>query len=241
MNYNLLWFVWLIWAAGLVAYCLKGNHALPLWRGLSAPSFSAMTVVITTLGIVVFNKGMKMFKRKENTIKSIENDFFTSPPSDDNRSSDPNHLTDNAEAAIQAASPMDATTIPESCHLTGEINATGDVHISGSIKGIIRSEKTVYVLSEGKVDGEITADKIEVTGSLTGLCRSREVAINVNGFVDGTIECEALSINKKGRFYGVSKPFSTQTVTDKASGTKRPAEPYIVETLSRIEEQIKPS
>ncbi|MFB9086057.1 polymer-forming cytoskeletal protein [Erwinia tracheiphila] len=115
----------------------------------------------------------------------------------------------------------DSTTIPETCTIKGDINAAGDIHINGSINGIINCEKTVFVQKNGRVDGEVYAERIDVSGELKGLCRSQTLAINALGRLNGTIECESLSVHPDGRFHGYSKPYeqsikNTDTSTEGA-------------------------
>lgn len=150
-----------------------------------------------------------MFKRKESAYQPAPA-ATTSPLSPPMPEEDISEVDSDFVASVSPAtlvSESDTTTIPASCVITGEVNAAGDIHINGTVNGKINSEKTVFVQKNGHVDGEIYAQRTEITGTLKGMCCSREVAVNANGFMDGTIECESLSINQQARFYGHSKPW----------------------------------
>ncbi len=209
MNYNLLWYLWFIWSCALVIYVLSWSVTLTLmrqYRGL------LLAVVVTLIARAAFrrlrfNKGIIMFKRKENNFNASYAETVSAaavtPPEDDFEESV------SAATVVKAApaTPVNTTTIPETCTITGEVNAQGDVHINGNITGKIIAEKTVFVQKKGRVDGEIYAQRTEISGELKGLCRSREIAINAEGFMDGTIECESLAVHQEGRFYGTSNPW----------------------------------
>ncbi len=156
-----------------------------------------------------FNKEMTMFKRKESAqqpapVLTASPDYTSTPEAETEA------VNNDFTVSISPASVVnnsDTTTIPESCVIAGEVNAAGDIYINGTVNGKINSDKTVFVQKNGRVDGEIHAQRTEITGTLKGTCRSREVAVNANGFMDGTIECESLSVNQQARFYGHSKPW----------------------------------
>ena len=204
MNDKLLWGVWFIWAMALLAYCLSWEAR---WDVLNLLLQSA-PIIISSLFILFFirylpaDKGLNMFKRKETSNENM--DPATIKPEEDISVAS---LLDKDETLSPAVvTEQEITIVPSSCHIKGEIEATGDIHISGSVTGTITAEKTVHILSKGKVEGDIYAEKVVVDGKVTGTCASDAVEINANGFIDGTIASDNLSINKNGHFYGVSKP-----------------------------------
>ena len=209
MNYNLLWGVWFTWALALLVYCLdKATRWGFLDRLVKiAPPVISTLVILSLIRYLKSNKGMNMFKRKEtltenNAFEEKQETFI--PPQ-------PEPIQNNIEE-VSAATIVEkeATIIPSSCHITGEIKASGDMRINGTISGTITAEKTVYVLRQGNVEGDIYAEKVVVDGKVKGTCASVMVEINADGFIDGTIESNDLSINKSGRFYGVSKPMAAK-------------------------------
>ena len=223
MNYNLLWFIWLIWAAALLVYCLSLKTALLLISDYGQTIFLVLSTFIACYALIkhTLNKEMTMFKRKE----SAHHPAPAIPPSplpasmpEEKMSEAGSDFVTNA-SSLNVTSESDTTTIPASCLITGEVNAAGDIYINGTVNGKIHSEKTVFVQKNGHVDGEIHAQRTEITGTLKGTCCSHEVAVNASGFMDGTIECESLSINQQARFYGHSKPWQEPARKDEKEKT----------------------
>lgn len=233
MNYNLLWFIWLIWAAALIVYGLGWEASLAIisqYPGQLTGLFSAIIAGVI-LRNLLFNKDMTMFKRKDNNTP-IPTESPLTPRRDTYSLNNEDHLSAGSDfqeevSAVTITKVSDTTTIPETCVIEGEIKALGDIHINGAVNGKINSEKTVFVQKSGRVEGEIFANRIEVSGELKGLCRSREVAINANGFLDGTIECESLSVHQSGRFYGQSKPYEQSQLTEELPVKQKITEPVV--------------
>lgn len=204
MNYNLLWYLWFIWSFALVVYVFSWSVTLAVvrqYRGLLL-ALGMTFIAQAAFRKLLFNKGIMMFKRKENGFNAGYAEKFApdTAPEDDFEES-------VSVATVVKVAPDHTTTIPETCAINGEITSQGDIHINGTVTGKINAEKTVFVQKKGRVDGEIYAQRIEISGELKGLCRSREVAINAEGFMDGTVECDSLAVHHQGRFYGVSKPW----------------------------------
>lgn len=204
MNYHLLWGVWLIWALALLAYCFKGESgwALFAWLIIISPAAILFFIVLFLLRYLRPDKGLMMFKRNISHTHTIMDNApaAAAPP-----------VADNSETVSSAVIiDREATIIPACCHIKGELTSSGDMKINGNIEGTVTAEKTVYVLNQGNVEGEIHAAKVVVDGKVKGVCASTVVEINASGFIDGTIESDDLSINQSGRFYGISKPLATK-------------------------------
>ncbi len=232
MNYNLLWYLWIIWASALLVYSLSWATTLLLIRQHRGLLMTAASAIFTWLAFRKFtlNKEIAMFKRKENPRQPSAPLNYTSPVPPSSASLMDSEFEESVSAAtvvsVASAPATGTTTIPDTCTIVGEISAAGDIHITGSVNGKVNSEKTVFVQKDGRVEGEIWAQRTEISGELKGLCCSREVAINANGFMDGTIECESLSINQQGKFYGQSKPYKTEREPE-SNVVKSFAEPVI--------------
>lgn len=154
-----------------------------------------------------------MFKRKDTPRQPMVStpQHYASPVKESSPSLEMEDFEESVSAATVvsvASTPATVVTnIPETCIIVGEVTAAGDIHITGSVNGKVNSDKTVFIQKNGRVEGEIRAQRTEISGELKGLCRSQEVAVNANGFMDGTIECESLSVDQQGKFYGHSKPY----------------------------------
>ena len=180
-----------------------------------------------------------MFKRKESAAMPV-NDFIpTSPAQEPEVTAAPVFQEEETLSQIVSSLPevSDSTTIPANCVISGEITSSGDIHGNGTVEGKVRSEKSVFLLKDGKVEGEINADKIVISGRLNGLCSSREVEISASGFLEGTLECDELFINKKGRFYGISKPLTSpeKPAAPRPASAERP----ITTTLSSVPDFLR--
>ncbi|EXU74151.1 bactofilin family protein [Erwinia mallotivora] len=226
MNYNLLWFVWLIWLLVLITFSLGWETSLELIRQFKGLLFGLVSTIVAgaTFRNLLFNKEITMFKRKDNIIIPPQSSL---PPSSAADAMPESEIMEHEEtvSAVTVHNKSDTTTIPETCLIVGEINAIGDIHINGTVNGVINSEKTVFVQKNGRVDGEVYANRIEISGELKGVCRSHELAVNANGHLDGTIECESLSVNQNGRFYGHSKPYQQEPKEEEKASVQKITEP----------------
>lgn len=205
MNYTLLWGVWFIWALSLLAYCLQAEARQGFFNILlnALPLVTSSVIILSCIYYRRLHKGLNMFKRKDT---AHENTAPTAAEPDEVISVKSFSPSVEKALASTAIKENEATIIPPSCHIKGEVNASGDIRISGSVDGTIKAANTVHVLHQGNVEGDIYAEKLVVDGKVTGTCISESVEINAHGYIDGTIESDDLSINKSGHFYGVSKP-----------------------------------
>lgn len=225
MNYTLLWGVWFIWALALLAYCLQAEARQGFINILlnALPLITSLVIILSCIYYRRPYKGLNMFKRKETF---NENSGPAAAEQDEVISVKPFSPEVEKALASTAIKDNEATIIPSSCHINGEVNASGDIRISGSVNGTIKAVNTVHVLHQGNVEGDIYAEKLVVDGKVTGTCISESVEINANGYIDGTIESDDLSINKSGHFYGVSKPrrvkpMQTDNVAEKMDFTDK--------------------
>ena len=75
---------------------------------------------------------------------------------------------------------MSATVIHEDLTIQGDLVATaGDISIGGKVTGNITA-KTVEILTQGSVKGEISAEEVKIAGRL-----------------EGSVKCDALALEKK--------------------------------------------
>ncbi|MCX8956947.1 bactofilin family protein [Erwinia psidii] len=231
MNYNLLWLVWLIWSLTLATFSLGWETSLELGRQYPKllTGLISATVAGVTLRYLLSKKEPTMFRRKESTVNQPTSSLSLQP---EGVSPEENELAKNGNiediiSAVSRNDVPDTTTIPETCLIVGEISAVGDIHINGAVNGTVTSEKTVFVQKNGRVDGEVYAKRIEISGELKGVCRSLELAVNASGHLNGTVECDSLSVNPNGRFYGHSKPYEPQPQEAEKNAASRIPEPVM--------------
>ncbi len=87
----------------------------------------------------------------------------------------------------------------------GLVNSSGEVELSGSIKGPI-NVKTLYVREKGTVIGEINAESVEVHGYVDGKIVSQRVIIGTTGEIKGDISyTDILKIEEGASLSGMVK------------------------------------
>jgi cytoskeletal protein CcmA (bactofilin family) len=79
------------------------------------------------------------------------------------------------------------------------------MHIDGVFEGQLRSESEVTIDKNGKVEGEIIANRVIVSGEVNGTVKADTIDILPGGVVNGEVEAVNLIIEPKGIFEGVSK------------------------------------
>ncbi|MET1754073.1 polymer-forming cytoskeletal protein [Novosphingobium sp. RD2P27] len=94
--------------------------------------------------------------------------------------------------------------------ITGNINATADLHLEGRVHGDIGC--TTLVQSEGsEVVGAITAEKVRIAGRIEGSVSAREVVILQSARVRGDITYDALTIEQGAQLDGRLTPRNAQS------------------------------
>ena len=59
--------------------------------------------------------------------------------------------------------------------IKGEINATGDIRVDGTIIGTLKSTGKIVIGQQGLVEGEVICNNIEVSGRIKGIVRVEEL------------------------------------------------------------------
>jgi cytoskeletal protein CcmA (bactofilin family) len=88
--------------------------------------------------------------------------------------------------------------------VTGNIVTSGEVHVSGSVKGDIIAKK-VTIDEAGLVTGDIEAESALVAGTLTGRLTASSVMLAATARVVADITHVALTINQGAAFDGHSR------------------------------------
>lgn len=118
-----------------------------------------------------------------------------------------------------------ATIIAANTRFKGEINTDCHFHTDGEFDGIIHSKNTVMVGKSGVITGDIFAQKVIISGKVTGNVEAKAIEILANGRLEGTITADELVIERKGMFLGQSKnsisnPPSPNLLTNKTTPEK---------------------
>ena len=107
--------------------------------------------------------------------------------------------------AVPAPSPIASSrglsTLSSDLQFEGNISGAGDLQVDGSIKGDVRVGRLI-VGETGAVEGNVTADYLEVRGRIVGAVNGKQVKLVSTAYVDGDITAEQLSIDIGAYFQG---------------------------------------
>lgn len=106
-----------------------------------------------------------------------------------------------AKAAPPVTSSRGLSTLSSDLKFEGSISGAGDLQIDGQIKGDIRVGRLI-VGETGAVEGNVSADYIEVRGRIVGTTSGKQVKLVSTAYVDGDITAEQLSIDIGAYFQG---------------------------------------
>lgn len=85
--------------------------------------------------------------------------------------------------------------------ITGNISATVDLHVDGSVEGDIRCASLVQ--GEGsRIKGSVAADNARLSGVVDGSIAARELVISRTARVTGDVSYESISIETGGHVEG---------------------------------------
>lgn len=70
--------------------------------------------------------------------------------------------------------------------LKGEINATGDIRIDGTIIGTVKSTGKIVIGQQGIVEGELICNSADISGQVKGIIRVEELTT-----LKSTSRCDA--------------------------------------------------
>lgn len=111
-----------------------------------------------------------------------------------------------------------STILGSGTELVGDLTLSDSLHVDGRLEGNIRSEADVTLGESGRVDGEIHARRVLVSGTMNGRINAERLEIVAGGSVEGTISVVDLVIEPGGRFNGASELREQPAAT--ASGNK---------------------
>lgn len=90
---------------------------------------------------------------------------------------------------------MTPTLISRDMNIMGNLISDGVVDIDGRIEGNVRAFK-ITVRKDGRINGDLQADEIEIYGQAKGLVRAKDVHLYASARVEGTIMHEILSMEE---------------------------------------------
>tara|TARA_E500000331_G_C16861338_1_gene542121 strand:- start:124 stop:543 length:420 start_codon:yes stop_codon:yes gene_type:complete len=91
--------------------------------------------------------------------------------------------------------------ITQGIDFTGEINTEGDIHLDGSMKGIIKANEVV-IGPNGSFEGEIVSNILIVGGSIKGKFNINNLHIRKDGILSGKAKYFLVTIDEGGKVLG---------------------------------------
>ena len=111
----------------------------------------------------------------------------------------------NTTPLTPPVSKDEKTTIGEHIAIEGSIRGKENLEIEGSMKGNVQLEKHNFTIgSKGRVEGEINARNVSVSGQLNGAIKAGEkVKITKEADFCGEIKANSISVEDGAYFKGV--------------------------------------
>jgi cytoskeletal protein CcmA (bactofilin family) len=110
---------------------------------------------------------------------------------------------DNADGR-EKSDKSEISTIGADTTITGNIEASDDLHIEGRVNGEVRC--ATLILGENSfVNGRIYADRVRVSGTVEGAIETKDLAVEATARVTGEISYERLRVANGGTLEGQMK------------------------------------
>jgi cytoskeletal protein CcmA (bactofilin family) len=114
----------------------------------------------------------------------------------------PQAAAPQAQSQAKRVAPRTAPSIfSNDLVVHGNITATGDIQIDGTVEGDIRSQ-SLTIGEKASITGELVADDIVIRGRVVGTIRGRRVQLSSTCHVEGDILHEALAVETGAYFEG---------------------------------------
>lgn len=110
-----------------------------------------------------------------------------------------------------AANSSTFSVIGSDVTVTGDIEASVDLHVDGTVEGDIRCT-TLVQGGNSSIKGAISADQARIAGEVEGSIMAKDLIIESNAKVLGDVTYEKLSIEPGGHVEGSFRHKSTGTL-----------------------------
>ncbi len=144
-------------------------------------------------------------KKPETPQTAVSNPSGTIPPKPFSASLEETAMSTDAMRPL-AATATDRTSarLGASLHIKGEISGNEDLHIDGSVEGLVQLEdRKLTVGASAKVTADVVAREVVVYGSVKGNLRARDrIEIKKDGSVVGDLTTARIMIEDGAYFKG---------------------------------------
>lgn len=94
------------------------------------------------------------------------------------------------------------TMLAEDTRIAGMVQTASALVLAGEIEGEITSSGTIAIRGDGIIKGNVSAQAVEVSGSVKGEVRARRLSVGRTGRVVGNVTVERLAIDEGGVLEG---------------------------------------
>ena len=108
----------------------------------------------------------------------------------------------NSTNGSDSPSSSGPSIVAQDVTIEGNITASGELHIDGTVYGSVRAKSCVIDMN-GFVQGEITAEEIFIRGRVIGPIRGVHVNLYAGAQVEGDILNDTISIENGANIYGM--------------------------------------
>ncbi|MCT2401244.1 bactofilin family protein [Novosphingobium mangrovi (ex Huang et al. 2023)] len=115
--------------------------------------------------------------------------------------------------------------------ITGNIEASADLHVDGRIDGDIACNALVQG-EDSRITGSIRAETVRVAGSVSGTIAARDVVILKTARIEGDVSYDTLTIEQGARLDGRLSPHGGQ-MPPAITQSAKPAEAELVLTPTK--------
>jgi cytoskeletal protein CcmA (bactofilin family) len=103
------------------------------------------------------------------------------------------------KSAAAPALPTKDTVLGTGAHLEGNLKTPGNVRVHGTFVGDITAQGKITIGEQGKLEGDLTGEAVDVAGQMHGNILARMVAVARTGQVRGDLRLEKLQ-TEEGAF-----------------------------------------
>lgn len=107
----------------------------------------------------------------------------------------------NLDNGIERGKNATVAAIGPGITITGDVESTVEMQISGRIDGNIRCQ-TLFLDESGSVAGSIRAERVRVSGTIDGDIDTVDLAIEPTGRVSGAVTYARLKVSPGGIMHG---------------------------------------
>ena len=106
--------------------------------------------------------------------------------------------------------------------IKGDISATADLHVDGTVEGDIKCSSLVQGESS-RISGAVVAESARLSGKVNGSISARDLVILKSAQIEGDVHYDALTIEQGAQVDGRFAPNARQAVSAVTASTPAPA------------------